>query len=203
MEMQVTECRTGTDVLRNRMEVRRRLWSARAIQDSGIDLRREKPGGRKGSDPIVAPPPRKVTPNEWRKTRPVTIHAPELWFALEPRRSPLLAIPTFKRYPPVKLIIQIVRNYFHLSDAEIQGQHRGCSVVRPRQIAMCLCKRLTPKSYPEIGRQFEDRDHTTVLHAVRKIESLCSIDDGMASVVSELESKIMAAFGGNEHVGLE
>jgi len=49
-------------------------------------------------------------------------------------------------------------------------------VVKPRQIAMYLAKVLTPRSLPEIGRRFGGRDHTTVLHAVRKIEGLAKID---------------------------
>ena len=58
------------------------------------------------------------------------------------------------------------------------------TVVRPRQIAMYLSKALTLRSLPEIGRRFGGRDHTTVLHAVRKIENLCSTE---ATIAEEIE----------------
>jgi chromosomal replication initiator protein len=60
-------------------------------------------------------------------------------------------------------------------------------VVRPRQIAMYLAKALTPRSLPEIGRRFGGRDHTTVLHAVRKIESLSGQDSGLAGEIDLLK----------------
>ena len=59
--------------------------------------------------------------------------------------------------------------------------------MRPRQIAMYLAKQLTPRSLPEIGRRFGGRDHTTVLHAVRKVESLMQDDHGIADDVTTLK----------------
>ncbi|KAF0124227.1 MAG: dnaA, partial [Methylocystaceae bacterium] len=64
-------------------------------------------------------------------------------------------------------------------------------VVRPRQIAMYLSKVLTLRSLPEIGRRFGGRDHTTVLHAVRKIEELAAKDKGLAEVI-ELLKRILS-----------
>jgi chromosomal replication initiator protein len=60
-------------------------------------------------------------------------------------------------------------------------------VVRPRQIAMYLAKTLTLRSLPEIGRRFGGRDHTTVLHAVRKIEGLVGNDNMLAEEVELLK----------------
>ena len=64
-----------------------------------------------------------------------------------------------------------VAEYFNISVKEMQSSRRARTVARPRQIAMYLAKQLTSRSLPEIGRKF-DRDHTTVMHAVRKVEEL-------------------------------
>jgi chromosomal replication initiator protein len=60
-------------------------------------------------------------------------------------------------------------------------------VVRPRQIAMYLAKSLTLRSLPEIGRRFGGRDHTTVLHAVRKIEGMVGKDTELAGEIDHLK----------------
>ena len=67
-------------------------------------------------------------------------------------------------------ILRIVSRHFAVSKQDILSQRRHRSVVRPRQIGMYLAKHLTSRSLPEIGRRFGDRDHTTVLHAIRKID---------------------------------
>ena len=67
---------------------------------------------------------------------------------------------------------------------------RTRAVARPRQIAMWLCKQHTTRSYPDIGRRFGGRDHTTVLHGVRKIEELMALDDQIARDVETLTRKL-------------
>ena len=67
------------------------------------------------------------------------------------------------------------------------SSRRTANVVRPRQIAMYLAKTLTLRSLPEIGRRFGGRDHTTVLHAVRKIEGLVGNDAVLAEEVEILK----------------
>ena len=62
--------------------------------------------------------------------------------------------------------------HFGLKQADLISERRNRSIARPRQAAMWLCKQLTTRSLPDIGRRFGGRDHTTVLHAVRKIEEL-------------------------------
>jgi chromosomal replication initiator protein len=74
-------------------------------------------------------------------------------------------------------IQKLVANHYNVSRADILSSRRTAVVVKPRQIAMFLSKTLTMRSLPEIGRRFGGRDHTTVLHAVRKIEAL-SANDG-------------------------
>ncbi|MGB6550597.1 MAG: helix-turn-helix domain-containing protein, partial [Xanthobacteraceae bacterium] len=63
-------------------------------------------------------------------------------------------------------------------------------VVRPRQVAMYLAKVLTLRSLPEIGRRFGGRDHTTVLHAVRKIENLAGNDSAFAEEIEGLKRQL-------------
>jgi chromosomal replication initiator protein len=62
--------------------------------------------------------------------------------------------------------------------------------VRPRQVAMYLAKQLTLRSLPEIGRRFGGRDHTTVLHAVRKIENLVNNDTSLAEEIEILKRQL-------------
>ncbi|WP_394072640.1 helix-turn-helix domain-containing protein [Roseixanthobacter glucoisosaccharinicivorans] len=81
-----------------------------------------------------------------------------------------------ERGPSVARITGIVSRYFGISRCDIVSQRRTANVVKPRQIAMYLAKTLTPRSLPDIGRRFGGRDHTTVLHAVRKIDGLIKTD---------------------------
>jgi chromosomal replication initiator protein len=71
-------------------------------------------------------------------------------------------------------IQKLVAAHYSVSRADILSSRRTATVVKPRQVAMYLAKSLTLRSLPEIGRQFGGRDHTTVLHSVRKIEGLSS-----------------------------
>lgn len=73
-------------------------------------------------------------------------------------------------------IQKLVATRYNVSRADILSERRTAAVVKPRQIAMYLSKALTPRSLPEIGRRFGGRDHTTVLHAVRKIEKAIAED---------------------------
>src|SRR3546814_606399 len=65
-----------------------------------------------------------------------------------------------------------VAEHFRIKPADMVSARRAREVARPRQVAMYLAKRLTPRSLPEIGRRFGGRDHTTVMHAVKRIEEL-------------------------------
>jgi chromosomal replication initiator protein len=88
-------------------------------------------------------------------------------------------------------IQKLVASHYNISRADILSSRRTANVVRPRQIAMYLSKVLTLRSLPEIGRRFGGRDHTTVLHAVRKIEELAARDKGLAEVI-ELLKRILS-----------
>jgi chromosomal replication initiator protein len=84
-------------------------------------------------------------------------------------------------------IQRLVANHYNVSRADILSSRRTATVVRPRQIAMYLAKSLTLRSLPEIGRRFGGRDHTTVLHAVRKIEGMVTADTELASEIDHLK----------------
>ena len=80
-----------------------------------------------------------------------------------------------------------VADYFNLRLSDMLAKRRAQSIVRPRQVAMYLAKQLTTRSLPEIGRKFGGRDHTTVMHAVRRIEELRQTDSSIAEDVDLLK----------------
>jgi chromosomal replication initiator protein len=84
-------------------------------------------------------------------------------------------------------IQKLVATRYNVSRADILSERRTAAVVKPRQIAMYLSKALTPRSLPEIGRRFGGRDHTTVLHAVRKIEKAITEDRSLHDEVDLLK----------------
>lgn len=83
-------------------------------------------------------------------------------------------------------IQRAVADYYNLRVSEMLSARRARNVARPRQAAMYLAKKLTPRSLPEIGRKFSGRDHTTVMHAVRKIEDLRRSDDSLNDDIERL-----------------
>ena len=84
-------------------------------------------------------------------------------------------------------IQRVVARQYNVSRADLLSSRRTANVVRPRQIAMYLAKTLTLRSLPEIGRRFGGRDHTTVLHAVRKIEKALADDTSLSDEVELLK----------------
>ena len=77
-------------------------------------------------------------------------------------------------------IIKKTCEYYNLRQSDLMSANRSRAIARPRQIAMFLCKKLTTRSLPEIGRKFGGRDHTTILYGVRKIEELIQVDSQIA-----------------------
>src|SRR5262249_49954325 len=73
-----------------------------------------------------------------------------------------------------------VAEHFNIKLGEMTSDRRARAVARPRQVAMYLAKQLTARSLPQIGRKFGGRDHTTVRHAVRRIEELMRTDPSLA-----------------------
>ena len=85
-----------------------------------------------------------------------------------------------------------VAEHYNIRLADMMGPKRVRTVARPRQIAMYLSKQLTSRSLPEIGRRFGGRDHTTIMHGVRKIEELASTDHALAEDIALLKRLLEA-----------
>jgi chromosomal replication initiator protein len=77
-------------------------------------------------------------------------------------------------------IIKKTCEYYNIRMSDLMSANRSRAIARPRQVAMFLCKKLTTRSLPEIGRKFGGRDHTTILYGVRKIEELIQVDSQIA-----------------------
>jgi len=92
----------------------------------------------------------------------------------------------------VEEIQRKVSDYYNIRLSDIIGPKRLRSYARPRQVAMYLCKQLTSRSLPEIGRRFGGRDHTTIMHGVRRIEELKSTDGQIAEDVEMLRRALEA-----------
>jgi chromosomal replication initiator protein len=87
-------------------------------------------------------------------------------------------------------IQRVVARQYNVSRSDLLSSRRTANVVRPRQVAMYLAKTLTLRSLPEIGRRFGGRDHTTVLHAVRKIVGLVGNDMALAEEIEILKRQL-------------
>ena len=83
-----------------------------------------------------------------------------------------------------------VAEHFNIPLADMSSPRRARAVARPRQVAMYLAKHLTSRSLPEIGRKFGGRDHTTVMHAIRKIEELSAGDAVLADDIRLLRRSL-------------
>jgi len=91
----------------------------------------------------------------------------------------------------VDKIQNVVSNYFNIALSEMLSQRRSRPLARPRQIAMYLSKKMTTRSLPEIGRRFANRDHTTVIHAVKTISRLSEQDDEMKKNINQIKSLLL------------
>jgi chromosomal replication initiator protein len=112
----------------------------------------------------------------------VTVESTKTWIA------DLLKIPA-KKFG-VEQIQEVVAEFYGVSTADIMGKSRKAETAQARQVAMFLAKKLTEKSYPEIGRLFGGKDHSTVIHSCRKTEDKIRIDDKLAEDVEILSARI-------------
>ena len=91
----------------------------------------------------------------------------------------------------IDLIQTVVCKFFKISKNEMLSSRRSRYLVRPRQTAIYLTKILTSKSLPEIGREFSNRDHTTIIHSVKTIEKLKENDPVMVENINKLKNQIL------------
>lgn len=90
---------------------------------------------------------------------------------------------------------QVVAATYGIKDEDLVSPCRKREFAHPRQLAMFLARDLTTKSYPQIGRCFGDRDHTTVMFAHRKVSKMLQEDENLRAVVDHLRAKIREAAG--------
>ena len=91
----------------------------------------------------------------------------------------------------IELIQTVVCKFFKISKNEMLSSRRSRYLVRPRQTAIYLTKILTSKSLPEIGREFSNRDHTTIIHSVKTIERLKEKNPEMVDNINKLKNQIL------------
>jgi hypothetical protein len=118
--------------------------------------------------------PSKVAPAE-----PLVVDYSGMWFYNLVFGTIASANEILATEPKIIEIQKAVAKFYEVRVQEILSARRSRDIVRPRQVAFYLCKKLTLKSLPEIGRRFGGRDHTTALHAIRKIERLRAEEDGL------------------------
>lgn len=109
-----------------------------------------------------------------------------------PRVRDYIIIPHAPKRTSIAAIQAHVADHFDIPVSEMVSARRSREVARPRQIAMYLSARLTPRSLPQIGQKFGDRDHTTVIHAIRRIEELRMTQPAISAAINEVEAQLCA-----------
>ncbi len=99
-----------------------------------------------------------------------------------------------------RLVLRVCAKFYGVTEGLIRGPWRGKTLVHARHMAMWAARRFTPESYPEIARAFGGRHHTSVMHAVREVESRLSVGNGVkeAAILSELVSGVISGLRGKE-----
>jgi chromosomal replication initiator protein len=102
-------------------------------------------------------------------------------------------IGTKKKIVSMEDIQETVGARFHVKIADLKSRRRSKTLVHPRQIAMYLCRELTDSSYPEIGRQFGGKDHTTIIHACKQVTKAKDSDSVLSATLDSLREQILRA----------
>jgi chromosomal replication initiator protein len=102
-------------------------------------------------------------------------------------------IGTKKKIVSMDDIQETVSARFHVKISDLKSRRRSKTLVHPRQIAMYLCRELTDSSYPEIGRQFGGKDHTTIIHACKQVIKARDIDSALSATLDSLKEQILRA----------
>jgi chromosomal replication initiator protein len=97
-------------------------------------------------------------------------------------------ISDHKRSLTPEMIIRAVSNYYGLKPGQLKSKNNSRAIARPRQIAMYVTKQLTSLSLPQIGKDFGGKHHTTVLHSIRKIDSLRKKDPDILTAINKITS---------------
>jgi len=102
-------------------------------------------------------------------------------------------IGTKKKIVSMDDIQETVGARFHVKISDLKSRRRSKTLVHPRQIAMYLCRELTDSSYPEIGRQFGGKDHTTIIHACKQVIKAKDSDSALSATLDSLKEQILRA----------
>ena len=94
----------------------------------------------------------------------------------------------------VDLIIDMVSRYYNISVEDIKGKKRTANIAQARQVAMFITRDMTNLSLEDVGREFGGKDHTTVLHSIKKVEGTLQIDPKLDRDISELKENIKKSF---------
>lgn len=114
---------------------------------------------------------------------------------LELARKILRDAVQIKKIITAEEIQRVVAERFHLKQAEMRSKKRTKTIVQPRQITMYLCRELTSLSFPEIGRHFGGKDHTTVMHACRQIDKRLDADASFKQLVESIKRQLREGQG--------
>jgi len=125
-----------------------------------------------------------MTNEEWIKRQEKLNPISKYWFHIEDEIDP----PPYK--PNIKDIQRACAQFYGITGNDILSDRRVASVVKPRHIAIYLTKKLTLHSLPDIGRRFGNRDHTSILFAIRKITALRAINAELATEITAIEQSL-------------
>lgn len=164
--MSLVECRTGTEVIENFKAVRARVRSWK------------KP------EPIPIAKVLEAAPSLNAQPAPFIPPAP-----MRPYTTPIE--PAAVTRPTLAAILKAVSVSFRVSVLDIISHRRQRQIVVPRQVVMYLGRRLTIRSYPDIGRVLGGRDHTTCMHGASKIEQRRLVDPDLDLKLTEIEAEVM------------
>lgn len=199
------ECASPTQLeIHARHRALRQRLSERSVPDDGIDLRRStSPAAATaaGVVPPPLPPPQTITSEHDIGALKLEIAALKehcadttaqltkivrALFPSEPANTPL--------YPTMGEVLAVTTSFYGVTVTRVRSAQRSSDIIRPRQVTMFLMREMTPQSLPAIGRFLGGRDHTTVLHAIARIKSLCEQDERLRHEVEVLRLMITESF---------
>lgn len=164
----------AAEMIQRAKEIRHRLlFPPNAIEDAGIDLKR------------------KLIPPKTPPTPPIEKLPEVLEYHIAYCKVTITTLKHEHKTLKINPILRAVSAYYCITIPEIKSIGRRNSVVRPRHVAFYIASRYTGLSIAAIGRRF-GRDHTTILHAVRKMEELVLVDKDLASTIEMLENRLLA-----------
>ena len=112
------------------------------------------------------------------------------WIEQEPAKLDAEAEPPPIYQPPIRTIQQATCDVYGVTLIDLLSERRHAAIVRPRQVSMYLARELTMISLPRIARATGNRDHSTVLHAVRKITQLIQTDSNLADKIASIKERL-------------